>query len=156
NLRGMLTSGKLGDYLKVEDALKDPSQSQQLGDVRDLLYSGKLAPDKVNRDGGTTLDALSQLSQGGKTPVGVDRTQLLGQIAHDINHPEEINQGANNKDCGGSSAAFVMALTQPAEYARMVQGLGEKGQVELTPEWAKLFGAKSNQMKLNGTFDPND
>jgi hypothetical protein len=157
NLRNLLTSGKFGEYTQVEDALKnDPAQAGKVGDMRDLLYTGKLTDGQVNRDGQGTLDAMSQLAKGGTTQVGVDRNQLLGQIAHDLNHPEQIKQGTGNKDCGGTSAAFVMALTQPAEYARMMQGLGEKGQVELTPEWAKWFGAKSNVMKVNGQYDPKD
>jgi len=157
NLRKLLTSGKLDEYLQVEDALKkDPSQAGRVSDMRDLLFTGKLTDGSVNRDFQGTLDSMAQLAKGGTTDVGVDRTQLLGQIAHDLNHPEQIRQGSGNKDCGGTTAAFVMALTQPAEYARMMQGLGEKGQVELTPEWAKWFGAKSNTMKVNGQFDPND
>ncbi|HYV49443.1 MAG TPA: hypothetical protein VFA20_31505 [Myxococcaceae bacterium] len=157
NLRKLLTSGKFGEYTQVEDALKkDPTQASRVSDMRDLLYTGKLTDGQVNRDFQGTLDSMAQLAKGGTTDTGVDRTQLLGQIARDLSHPEQIRQGTGNKDCGGTTAAFVMALTQPAEYSRMMQGLGEKGQVELTPEWAKWFGAKSNVMKVNGQFDPND
>ena len=155
-LRGMLTSGKMGDYLKVEDALSGPDQATNLQDTRELLFQGKLSASQVNLNGGTTLDSLAGLAQGGTTDMGVDRTQLLGQLAHDINHPESIVQGQGNADCGGSTAAFVMSLTQPSEYARMISDLGEKGQVELTPEWAKLFGAPGNEMKLGAPFDQGD
>src|SRR6185295_5700990 len=155
-LRGMLTSGKMGDYFKVEDALQGPDQAGNLQDARELLFQGKLGTNQVNLNGGTTLDSMVGLSQGGMTDMGVDRTQLLGQLAHDINHPEEIVQGQDNADCGGSTAAFVMSLTQPSEYARMISDLGEKGQVELTPQWSKLFGAPSNEMKLGAPFDQND
>jgi len=155
-LRGMLTSGKLGDYLKVEDALQGPDQATHLQDARELLFQGKLSTSQVNRDGGSTLDSMVGLSQGGTTDMGVDRTQLLGQLAHDINHPEQIVQGQGNLDCGGTTAAFVMSLTQPSEYARLIQDLGEKGQVELTPQWARLFGGGSNVMKMAAPFDQND
>jgi len=155
-LRGMLTAGKMGDYFKVEDALQGPDQAGNLQDARELLFQGKLGTNQVNLNGGTTLDSMVGLSQGGMTDMGVDRTQLLGQLAHDINHPEEIVQGQDNADCGGSTAAFVMSLTQPSEYARMISDLGEKGQVELTPQWSKLFGAPSNEMKLGAPFDQND
>jgi hypothetical protein len=150
----MLTSGKLGDYLKVEDALQ--GQDTHLQDARELLFQGKLSTSQVNRDGGSTLDSMVGLAQGGTTDMGVDRSQLLQQLAHDINHPEQIVQGQGNADCGGSTAAFVMSLTQPSEYARMIGDLGEKGQVELTPQWAKLFGADSNTMKMGTAFDQAD
>ena len=157
NLREALTQGNVADYLKVEDALAgSTTQRSRVQDARELLFQGKLSDSKMDRNGQSALDALANLAKGGTTQVGVDRTELLGQIARDMNHPEQIKQGRDNADCGGSTAAFVMALTQPAEYARMIQGLGENGKVELTPEWAKFFGAGSNEMKLNEKFDAAD
>src|SRR6185503_10661901 len=117
-LRDMLTSGRMGDYFKVEDGLGGPGQTDNLQDIRELMFQGKLSTSQVNRNGGTTLDSMVGLAQGGTTDMGVDRSQLLEQLAHDINHPEQIVQGQGNADCGGSTAAFVMSLTQPSEYAR--------------------------------------
>ena len=156
HLQDLLTSGDFDDYLAVEQALQGPENATALRDVQELLFQGKLNGSPRSSTGTTVLDAMVGLAQGGETSQGVDRTQLLGQLAHDINHPEQIEQGRNNNDCGGSTAAFLMALTEPAEYARMIQGLGENGRVEMTPAWARLFGASSNVMQLNEPFDPKD
>jgi len=160
NLRKMLTSGELGNYLQVEDSLAGAGD-QAKTDLHQSLFQGILG-NRGNRGGNdTTLSYLTQLTDPKTTLLpGVDRQQLVTSLLHDINHPEEIQQGEGTMNCGASNAAFFVATNNPTEYVRELTSLATKGEVNLDPlvhSFKNLFAGKDDgsTMKFNGTVDPN-
>ncbi|HVE82391.1 MAG TPA: hypothetical protein VND93_06075, partial [Myxococcales bacterium] len=155
-LRRLLTSLNQGEFqklLQVEDAVKDDPRAK--ADLHKLLFEGKLE----QRSGDvskTTLSYLDDLAtQGGKTvPLEVDRKGLLTQLLRDMADPMSMVQGAGNNDCAGSGAAFLMAATHPAEYARIITQLAETGKANLTPSWAHNVFRAENVILTVGSIDP--
>ncbi|HYV49133.1 MAG TPA: hypothetical protein VFA20_29940 [Myxococcaceae bacterium] len=160
NLRRMLTSGELGNYFKVEDSLAGAGE-QAKTDLHQSLFQGILG-NRGNRGGSdTTLSYLTQLTDPNTTLLpGLDRQKLVTSLLHDINHPEEIQQGEGTMNCGASNAAFFVATNNPTEYVRELSSLATKGEVQLDPlvhTFKNLFAGKDDgsTMKFNGQIDPN-
>lgn len=160
NLRRMLASGELGNYFKVEDSLAGAGD-QAKTDLHQSLFQGILG-NRGNRGGtDTTLSYLTQLSDPQTTLLpGLDREKLVTSLLHDINHPEEIQQGEGTMNCGASNAAFFVATNNPTEYVRELSSLATKGEVQLDPlvhTFKNLFAGKDDgsTMKFNGQIDPN-
>jgi len=161
NLRRMLTSGELGNLFQVENSLGGPNGEQAKTDLHQCLFSG-LMGNRGNRGGNdTTLSYLTQLSDPKTTLLpGVDRQALVTSLLHDINHPEEIQQGEGTSNCGASNAAFFVATNNPTEYVRELTSLATKGEVNLDPlvhTFKKIFSGKESDsiMKFTGQVDPN-
>ena len=92
--------------------------NRQVGDQPALLDRGA--------DGSTTLDSLHRLATG---PIdrafarsGVSRQELLGSTIQEVARPGEINQHSKGT-CTVTSISYALAQRNPAEYARLVQGL---------------------------------
>ena len=158
-LRDLLTSGRLGEYLDVEKAM---GSDQARTDLRQLLFQGLLPGGTNLKDGRDTLSHLSELADPStKLLDGIDRQQLLGSLVHDLNHPEEMTQGIDNTDCAATAVAFMTALNRPAEYARIISGLAQNGEVDITPWYSKFLGlfgggGETDVLKLDGQFDGSD
>lgn len=159
-LRAMLTSGDLENFFKVEDSL---GGDQAKADLHQALYQGALG-EKGNREmlgNHTTLSYLAQLSDPNTQLLpGLDRQALLGSVLHDINHPEDVEQGDGNYNCGGSNVACFLAATSPTEYVRQITGLATDGEVKLNPlfnQIRSMFAGHDvgSSMKFNGQIDPN-
>lgn len=162
-LRRMLTSGDLENFFKVEDSLTGPQGDKAKADLHQALYQGALG-EKGNREmlgNHTTLSYLAQLSDPNtKLLPGLDRQGLLGSVLHDINHPEDIEQGDGNYNCGGTNVACFLATTSPTEYVRQITGLATDGEVKLNPlfnQIRSMFAGHDvgSSMKFNGQIDPN-
>lgn len=152
-LRDLLKSGELGQYLDVEKSVETNAQAK--ADLQSLLFSGKL--EQHNDYGRSTLSYLHDLATGpgDKTGQGVDRQQLMAGLLQDLARPETMDQGQGNRDCAGTAAAYGMAKGDPAEYARVITTLAEKGQVNLTSPWSRMLGQPDAILKWDGTADPN-
>ncbi|HYV45462.1 MAG TPA: hypothetical protein VFA20_11400 [Myxococcaceae bacterium] len=153
-LRDLLKNGELGQYLDVENSPNITPEGK--ADLQSLLFSGKL--EQRSNYGLTTLSYLHDLAtgEGDKTGMGVNRQELLAGLLKDLARPDTMNQGEGNHDCAGTDAAYGMAKGDPAEYARVITTLAEKGEVNLTSPWARFLGKPDAILKFNGTVDdPN-
>ncbi len=94
-------------------------------------------PALLDRDstGHTTLDNLDKLASGPLSDEfakeGVSRKQLLGSTIQEVGQPGQINQDSKGT-CTVTSVSYALSQRNPAEYARLVQGLASpEGQVKL-------------------------
>jgi hypothetical protein len=87
--------------------------------------------------------------------MGVDRQKLVAGLLQDLANPDSMDQGTGNKDCAGTAAAYAMAKGDPAEYARVITTLAEKGEVNLTSPWSQLLGKPDSILRFNGNVDPD-
>jgi len=151
-LRDLLQNGELGQYLDVQSSPNITPEGK--ADLQSLLFSGKLEQ-RSSYDGRTTLGYLHDLATGAgdTTGKGVNRRELLTGLLKDLARPDTMNQGQDNRDCAGTDAAYGMAKGDPAEYARVITTLAEKGEVNLTSPWAKFFGKPDAILKFDGTVD---
>jgi len=152
-LRDVLANGEMGKYLEVEDSVKDNPEAK--ADLQKLLFSGTLEQ-RSGYDGRTTLSSLHELATGTANLKGdppLKRQEVLAGLLKDLARPDTMNQGDDNTDCGPTGGAYVMATTDPAEYARVITTLAEKGEVNLTPVFARLMGQKSDIIKWDGKHD---
>ena len=79
---------------------------------------------QVGKDGTRLIDSLDKLAA---SPTG---KRLLNDCMYDIVNPGRIWQG-QAPTCTVSSMQYELASQQPAEYARLVAGLGVDGQVTM-------------------------
>jgi len=114
-ISGALTAGNRPDAARALEQL-----------LRDDVVSRRVE----ENPGGTLLDQLAPLAEGGKTKLGIDRTAVLAQTLLDLADPEKaILQGPNNNECGGTAVSYILATRSPAEYARVNAQLAENGYV---------------------------
>ncbi|MBO9540236.1 hypothetical protein J7643_06560 [bacterium] len=95
-----------------------------------LLIEGKLIGAPLADDGKTLLQTLDRLAS---EPIhaSLKRGELVSDLLQEIALPSIINQH-NKGTCTVSTLQILMALTQPAEYARIVAGLASpQGSVNL-------------------------
>lgn len=153
-LQALLTSGQFSDFLAVEKAVAGDPQATQ--DLHEMLFQGLLPGDK-SADGRNTLAILAELADP-NTPLqpGLEdqRGAILGSLLHDINHPEQIQQDPDSPECAAAIFANVMATGNPAEYARIIAGLAQHGEVTIdSPMMAAVkqaLGIEPNTLKLQG------
>ncbi|MCA9775809.1 MAG: hypothetical protein KC800_03800 [Candidatus Eremiobacteraeota bacterium] len=93
-----------------------------------LVSSGKLLAEDGR--GGTVLDHLHQIAQQELAP-GVDRKEVLTQLAGLLNDPDSFNQDRQGT-CTVTTIGRIQLQENPADFARMIAGLTSKeGSVEL-------------------------
>lgn len=93
--------------------------------LQKLLLDGTLG-------GSKSLEAtLSQLATSTPLAKGIDRRTLVGNLVQELAAPSSIDQGLTGT-CAPTTVATQLAMTDPAEYARLIAGLASKrGRVEL-------------------------
>ncbi len=109
--------GQLRDILGRRGSRGVSDQLTQMRDEGVLLDS-----DSENM---TTLDRLQRLAT---LPLGdgLDRRRLLSSTLDHLHDPETISQ-KDQGSCVPASVQYQLAETQPAEYARLVEGLASAG-----------------------------
>lgn len=127
NVQGLLDAGQLQQFLAVQGALEGSKHEDGPKDLRNALFTGRLTTDGSRRR--NALDYLAPMAAGGHTGMGASRINLLNSVVKDLLSPWRIQQGMDNKDCGGTVMACMLARTNPSEYARMVTFLAENGKV---------------------------
>jgi hypothetical protein len=109
-------------YQVLATALGDRPQARLALQV--LLADGKLTG-KPAADGQNLLQTLHGISHQAFTP-GVDKTDFLSELVHEIAVPSAINQ-QDKATCTVASVQMLTATNHPAEYARVVAGLASPG-----------------------------
>lgn len=116
-----LTTGERQEFVHVRDRLADADARQALDDG---LARGKFTGQPKDAEGKTVLQRLDQLSR--QEVVSPLTTQgVLGDVVKDIANPERIDQGPN-RTCATTSAQYLTADQDPAEYGRLIGGLASK------------------------------
>ncbi len=93
-----------------------------------LVASGKLLAEDGR--GGTMLDHLHQIAQQELAP-GLDRKEVLTQLAGLLNDPDSFNQD-RQETCTVTTIGRIQLQENPADFARMIAGLTSRdGSVEL-------------------------
>ena len=93
-----------------------------------LVASGKLLAQDGR--GGTVLDHLHQIAQQELAP-GLDRKEILTQLAGLLNDPDSFNQDRQGT-CTVTTIGRIQLQENPADFARMIAGLtSREGSVEL-------------------------
>ena len=149
---GRLTDDQRAQFEQLQQALpQDPATQASLNK---LLVSGGLT--KTDTTGKTLLDNLSQLTQPGlQLKGGADPQQLLSTLVNETADPTKIEQGTDNDFCGAAAAAQALASQNPAEYARIVNGLAMNGQVNVAGTHSGAKG-KGSTLSLSPDFQAND
>lgn len=114
-----LSSEQQAAYRNLATQLQDRPRARL--SLQLLLLEGKLTDPPHAKDGKDLLGTLGALS---RQPLadGIDRQQLLAELIQEISVPASIAQ--NNKGtCSVTSIQILMAMEQPAEYARIVSEL---------------------------------
>lgn len=160
-LRNLLTTGQFDDYVAVEKVLggidEQNGNGTKVRELRSALFQGALTGSSAHDGGGNLLSYLTPLAQqGGTTSQQVDRHKLLGQIVSDVLNPEYIKQAENTRECFGTAVGTRVALSNPAEYGRIVTSLAETGEAVLRSDFDNKYDRPGITLRLNGAFDPND
>ena len=94
-----------------------------------LLFEGTLTGSK-DTENTRLVDRLANLSTA-TLARGIDRQALVGNLVQELATPSSIDQGITGT-CAPTTVAIQLAMTNPAEYARLIGGLASKnGRVEL-------------------------
>ncbi|HVE82042.1 MAG TPA: hypothetical protein VND93_04320, partial [Myxococcales bacterium] len=125
------SDGGFKHYDLIDQALRSPGaqgggRGEAPAELQRLLFSGRLTQGKSPLHQ-SALEHLGVLASQQRTATGLDSHRLLADTVLDLAHPERIQQGQGNHDCGGTAAAVILAKGKPAEYARVVTELGTKG-----------------------------
>lgn len=124
-VQGLLgPNGDFKHYDLVDQAVAGRGEAPAA--LRQLLFDGKLTQGKTPLQQ-NAIEHLGVLAATPTTATGLDAHALVADTVLDLAHPNRIKQGPNNHDCGGTAAAVILSKTKPAEYARIVTGLGTKG-----------------------------
>lgn len=115
-----LTEAK-AELRKNEEKISEAKFSEDLKEIdklpeakREAVYK---AMEKIANDSGGAPNHLSP----------EQRQKLVEQMAHQIAHPESIQQG-NKGTCGLACTEFVLASKYPEKYASMMADLATKGE----------------------------
>jgi hypothetical protein len=98
------------------------------GRLTAMLASGQMsAPDSTGKTLAANLGAIANL----KPPAGAPYTgaTILDQTIAHLADPEVIDQ-SNRNTCGATTIQYLLASTQPSEYARLVAGIAGPGSVK--------------------------
>jgi len=91
---------------------------------------GSKLDDKDLTTGKTTLDHLYDLAKNGVDRTmqanGIDTAKWLGGLVYELNDPGQIHQ-SNRGTCAATTTEYYMAINHPAEFARLVSEMGQKG-----------------------------
>lgn len=129
---GAMSEGDRAAYQAVKQgclAQNDPVAALAL---QRLLFTGALPGDADLVGEGNLLQHLTGLADG-STPLadGVDRRQLLTDLVQELANPAAVDQGYRGT-CAPTAVAIQLAITHPAEYARVMLGLSSpKGEVTM-------------------------
>jgi len=116
-----LPAGAREQYLEVKQALEGNPMAQL--SLQRLLFEGKLPGEEDFAGEGRLLDHLGALASGEAPLVdGIDGELLLARLVSELATPTAINQGPRNT-CGPTIVLIELAMTNPAEYARLTLGL---------------------------------
>jgi hypothetical protein len=116
-------AGNSNGLLDVFDAASPAGRGELV-----TLANRPLAEGLLNRDsqGGTLLSSLQRIATGPLDPqfaqTGVTRDSLLDSILQEVTEPGQINQGSRGT-CAATSMQYMLCVQNPAEYARLMQGL---------------------------------
>lgn len=121
----------------------EPDRAAKLDRIRGLLDTkgqeafAKLGPKLDEKDlktGKTTLDHMVELAEKGVDNQllrnGITKGNILSELAQELADPGIIHQ-SNRGTCAATTVQYYMATNHPAEYARVVAGLMNGGQVEM-------------------------
>lgn len=125
-----LSASDRAHYQQVKQALAADPVAQLA--LQRQLFSGQVPGGKDAKGQGTTLDHLAQLANPNTAlAAGIDRGALLADTVQELAVPSAIAQQTKNT-CGPTTASIYVAMTRPAEYARLVTGLASpEGKVTL-------------------------
>ncbi len=123
-------------YQEVMQALETDPMAQL--SLQRLLLTGALPGGEDEAGEGTLLDHLGALASG-DAPLaeGLDREALLAHLVTELATPAAINQGPRNT-CGPTVVLMELAMTNPAEYARLTLGLASPEGVVSTQSGLEL------------------
>lgn len=113
---------------KVCEKANDPVAQLSL---QKLLLEGSLPGEKDLKGSGNVLDNLSKLATSTTLAKGIDRAQLLTDVVQELATPSAISQGGIGS-CAPTTIAVQLAMTKPAEYVRLINGIADqKARVEM-------------------------
>lgn len=117
--RASLTDEQRAQYDEVRDVVD--------GDPRAALALEEMLVDRRLLGGHNARgqNVLGALHAGAQDP---DAATWLPDVVQEVHDPQTISQGSMNT-CGGTTAALLSAMRDPAEYVRLVTGLVVDGQV---------------------------
>ena len=130
-LAGMSAQDR-AQYQAVKDTLSNQDSNPVAAlALQKLLFQGKLPGSKDLVGQGSLLDHLASAAQGTNLDPRVDKKAFVTDLVQELATPSAINQGGRGT-CAPTAMSINLAFTQPAEYARILQGLGSpSGQVKL-------------------------
>jgi hypothetical protein len=135
-----LSSAQKSQALKVFKE-SSPYGKTELLSLANREVNGKSALLDTDKNGKTLLGSLHRLAArplGAENPTlraefkkaGITQQGMLDNIMLETASPGEINQD-NKGTCTVTSMQYMLSQQNPAEYARIMQGLVSKGEVEL-------------------------
>jgi hypothetical protein len=146
-----LSAGDQRKYQEVKETLGQSANDglQQLA-LQKLLFEGKLPGGKDFKDQGSTLDQLHRAATG-EHADGIRSSELAGTLARELATPSSISQGKRGT-CAPTALSIGLAENNPAEYARIVNGLAsEQGKVELADGKTTLTRAADTSLSDDGS-----
>lgn len=117
-----LPPSERANYASVRDSLSKSNNPVAVLALQKMLFNGTLQGSKDLLNQGTVLDHLSQIAQGQNLDKRVDGKLLLSDLVQELATPSAINQGGRGT-CAPTATAINLDIHQPAEYARIMQGL---------------------------------
>ncbi|WNG28783.1 hypothetical protein F0U62_35885 [Cystobacter fuscus] len=137
-------------YMKVMATLNDnPTRGMGRLALQKMLFQGKLPGGKDFKGEGTTLDHLADAASGKNLAEGVDRRAFTACLVREMATPSSINQGGRGT-CAPTALMIDVAENNPAEYARISNGLASKeGKVELADGKTTLKREKETSFKYD-------
>ena len=119
--RDKMTPEQQQQYDQLSKSLeKDPMTRLSL---QTLAMEGKLTGGEPSRDGGTLLGELAKMNDPANPIAGsINREQLVRSVINETAFPESIAQ-RDKSTCAPTTVQTMLAQKNPAEYARLVNGL---------------------------------
>jgi len=127
-----------------------PEQAHQLR--QDLADIDKL-PKEQREAIYKSLDKIAAHDPDGKFKLDDQQAlELTCSLAHQIAHPESIQQGAH-ESCAAANMEIIMAKTHPGRYADMVSKLATEGKYEFPGPPPKTVTAENHEGRLDPKSD---
>ena len=117
--KGTAPAGQVAAYDRVNGVMANDRRARAA--LAALLESGKLTESRASADGKSLLETLDEASRRTAIPP-LRMEKLLADVVQEVADPVSINQGTRFT-CTAAATQILMAVSDPAEYARIVTGL---------------------------------
>jgi YD repeat-containing protein len=134
---------------KMRDADIPLSKAEEVKLRADLAAIDRLPPSQQEKIYQSMDDMLTKNTDSTTKLTPEKRADLVTSVAHNIAHPEDIQQGGKNS-CTMANAEMLYAVNHPGKYAEMVSALATEGKFT-TKKGETVEAAKAS----DGSLQPN-